>query len=467
MPCRTRRIPEGPPSRVPTWEEIARDHGRFLYTVAYRLTGNHDDAQDLVQEVLLRVRRGLATYQPGSLEGWLSRITTNAFLDEVRRRKRRPLEVVPELPEPALGVDADPDEVAGPEPAARGRPGRHPGACPSDFRAAVVLCDVVGLDYAEIADSPRRSRRAPSAAASTAAGPSCARRWPRDRRPSTLTSVLSAYLDGELAPGELASVQAHLDDCAGCRAEFEAEREVRDIVRGLPPVDPPFGFYERLLRSGLDDTGTAAAPFATAAGKPKRRFKFGLANLVATAAVWLLILGLANVNSGHGAVSPSVNNYVTAHASLVPGFGRDGGGVSADAAHEAQSHNVPDRLAGTYELVGVQDEGGTPQLVYSNGDMTLSMFLRPGELDASDLPASAEQVLVNGAPAWSVPTAGGDVVFVQRPGIVVVIVGQVPTDATSQVATQRADAAGRDRRRSGIGSSRRGGRCSQAFGLRG
>ena len=47
--------------QVPTWEEVARDHGRFLYTVAYRLTGNHEDAQDLVQEVLLRVQRGLAT----------------------------------------------------------------------------------------------------------------------------------------------------------------------------------------------------------------------------------------------------------------------------------------------------------------------------------------------------------------------------------------------------------------------
>jgi RNA polymerase sigma-70 factor (ECF subfamily) len=141
---------EGPPSRVPTWEEIARDHGRFLYTVAFRLTGNHDDAQDLVQEVLLRVRRGLATYQPGSLEGWLSRITTNAFLDEVRRRKRRPLEVVSDLPERTLGVDADPDETISrtrlPEDVQAALV-----ALPDDFRAAVVLCDVVGLDYAEIA----------------------------------------------------------------------------------------------------------------------------------------------------------------------------------------------------------------------------------------------------------------------------------------------------------------------------
>src|ERR1700680_4150430 len=69
---------------IPTWEDVARQYGRFIYSVAYRLTGNADDAQDLVQEVLLRVRRGLATYRPGSMEGWLSRITTNVFLDDVR-----------------------------------------------------------------------------------------------------------------------------------------------------------------------------------------------------------------------------------------------------------------------------------------------------------------------------------------------------------------------------------------------
>ena len=84
---------------VPTWEEVARTYGRFLYTVAYRLTGNADDARDVVQETLLRVRTGLRTYRPGSMEGWLSRIATNVFLDEMRRRKRRPLELLPEDPD--------------------------------------------------------------------------------------------------------------------------------------------------------------------------------------------------------------------------------------------------------------------------------------------------------------------------------------------------------------------------------
>jgi RNA polymerase sigma-70 factor (ECF subfamily) len=140
------------PDHPPSWEDIARNYGRFLYSVAYRLSGNHEDTQDLVQEVLLRVRRGLDTFQPGSVEGWLSRITTNVFLDEMRRRKRRPLQVVPELPEPWIGTDQDPEH----ELAMAGLPDDVQAALlklPVDFRAPVVLCDVVGLDYAEIGEA--------------------------------------------------------------------------------------------------------------------------------------------------------------------------------------------------------------------------------------------------------------------------------------------------------------------------
>ena len=136
-------------SGVPTWEEVARNHGRFLYTVAYRLTGNDDDAQDLVQEVLLRVRKGLGTYQPGNLEGWLSRIATNAFLDEVRRRRRRVVELLPEEPErvipPAPPADTAAEADTLPDDVHQALQSLSP-----DYRAAVVLCDVVGLSYEEI-----------------------------------------------------------------------------------------------------------------------------------------------------------------------------------------------------------------------------------------------------------------------------------------------------------------------------
>jgi RNA polymerase sigma-70 factor (ECF subfamily) len=137
---------------VPSWEEIARKHGRFLYNVAYRLTGKNDDAQDLVQEVLLRVRRGLESYRPGSMEGWLSRIATNAFLDEARRRRRRPVELLPEEPDrvmpPTVGADTSFEaEVLSEDIQAALR------RLPPEYRSAVVLSDVVGLSYQEISDA--------------------------------------------------------------------------------------------------------------------------------------------------------------------------------------------------------------------------------------------------------------------------------------------------------------------------
>lgn len=137
---------------VPSWEEVARKYGRFLYTVAYRLTGNDDDAKDLVQEVLLRVHRGLKSYRPGSMEGWLSRIATNAFLDDVRRRRRRPVELLPQEPDRvippadaadvALAAEVLPEDI---QEAVR--------RLPADYRATVVLSDVVGLSYQEISEA--------------------------------------------------------------------------------------------------------------------------------------------------------------------------------------------------------------------------------------------------------------------------------------------------------------------------
>jgi len=137
---------------VPTWEDVAQRYGRKIYNFAYRLTGNPDDAADLVQEVLLRVRKGLDGYEPGSFEGWLWRITRNAFLDGVRRKQRRPTSPLPEGDHDSLGASPSPDEVL-----AGVRLSDDIQAAllklPFEFREAVVLCDVVGLTYDEIADA--------------------------------------------------------------------------------------------------------------------------------------------------------------------------------------------------------------------------------------------------------------------------------------------------------------------------
>ncbi len=136
----------------PTWEDVAQRYGRKIYNFAYRLTGNPDDAADLVQEVLLRVRRGLSSYEPGSFDGWLWRITRNAFLDGVRKKQRRPESALPEGDHIMLGASPSPDEVL-----ASVRLSDDVQSAllklPYEFREAVVLCDVVGLTYDEIAQA--------------------------------------------------------------------------------------------------------------------------------------------------------------------------------------------------------------------------------------------------------------------------------------------------------------------------
>ena len=137
----------------PTWQEVVEQHSARVYRLAYRLTGNSYDAEDLTQEVFVRVFRSLSTYTPGTFEGWLHRITTNLFLDQVRRKKRIRFD--------ALAEDAD-ARMPGREPdPSRAYDDTHLDddvqaaldALPPDFRAAVVLCDIEGLTYEEIAEA--------------------------------------------------------------------------------------------------------------------------------------------------------------------------------------------------------------------------------------------------------------------------------------------------------------------------
>ncbi len=134
----------------PSWDDVVRNHSARVYRLAYRLTGNQHDAEDLTQEVFVRVFRSLASYTPGTFEGWLHRITTNLFLDLVRRRARIRFEALPEDAERLPGPDRGPAQAyddthfdADVQSAL--------DALPPDFRAAVVLCDLEGLSYEEIA----------------------------------------------------------------------------------------------------------------------------------------------------------------------------------------------------------------------------------------------------------------------------------------------------------------------------
>ena len=139
--------------------ETIRLHGDKAYNFAYRLTGNDDDAQDLVQEAFMRAYRSRERYDPSRpFESWLFKIMQNIFLDAVRRKEHE-ARVSLDSPAPGAasgwdellpGADADPaDEAASRERDALLQ--RALDALPIHYRSAVALCDVEEMSYEEIA----------------------------------------------------------------------------------------------------------------------------------------------------------------------------------------------------------------------------------------------------------------------------------------------------------------------------
>lgn len=134
---------------MPSWDELVRQHADRVYRLAYRLSGNQHDAEDLTQETFIRVFRSVQNYQPGTFEGWLHRITTNLFLDMVRRRGRIRMEALPEDYDRVPADEPNPEQIyhdsrLGPDLQAA------LDSLAPEFRAAVVLCDIEGLSYEEI-----------------------------------------------------------------------------------------------------------------------------------------------------------------------------------------------------------------------------------------------------------------------------------------------------------------------------
>src|SRR3954465_4759021 len=144
------------------FERQALVHTDSLYGAAYRLTRNPRDAEDLVQDSLLRAYRFWDSFeQDSNCKAWLLRIVTNTFINEYQRRKRsrEVLDAATSEQEATDGVlvHADAREKVSPEKAlihasVSDDVQRALDQLPDDFRTAVILCDMQGLSYKEIAD---------------------------------------------------------------------------------------------------------------------------------------------------------------------------------------------------------------------------------------------------------------------------------------------------------------------------
>ncbi len=127
---------------------LLRRHHPRIVAVCRRLTGNEADGNDAAQEALLSIVRGLPRYDARASFGtWAYRIATNAALDELRRRRRRP---TTSLDSPDTGWD--PPATGSVERAVDARMTVRAAlaALPDEFRSAVVLREIADLDYAEI-----------------------------------------------------------------------------------------------------------------------------------------------------------------------------------------------------------------------------------------------------------------------------------------------------------------------------
>ena len=131
-----------------------------VYNLCLRMLGSQQAAEDATQDAFLSAFRNIGRMKGSNIKSWLLRIASNACIDEIRRRRRQP-QLSLDTPAPDAGPERTldvPDTAAGPERLAlRGEQRDALQAellrLPPDQRLAVILCDIEGLSYEEIADS--------------------------------------------------------------------------------------------------------------------------------------------------------------------------------------------------------------------------------------------------------------------------------------------------------------------------
>jgi RNA polymerase sigma-70 factor (ECF subfamily) len=135
----------------------------MVFHTALRILGDEDLAEDAAQEAFISAFRSINTFRGGSFKAWLMRTVTNACYDELRRQKRRP--TTPLEPETNDGEEVDSprwlaDPSMTPDQKFEADELEHAiqhclDTLPTEFRTVVVLADIQGMDYAEVATAAR------------------------------------------------------------------------------------------------------------------------------------------------------------------------------------------------------------------------------------------------------------------------------------------------------------------------
>jgi RNA polymerase sigma-70 factor (ECF subfamily) len=139
------------------WEEIVTSFSRRIFNLAYRFTSSVEAAEDLTQEVFIRIYKTLDQYDPkqGDLSNWLMRLARNLIIDDYRHRQRNPQNTMADTVDDhsyhlrAVGTSAQ-KEMERRELCANVQEGID--KLPADLRTCVILRDIEELSYQEIVD---------------------------------------------------------------------------------------------------------------------------------------------------------------------------------------------------------------------------------------------------------------------------------------------------------------------------
>jgi RNA polymerase sigma-70 factor (ECF subfamily) len=140
------------------WEELVRQHTRQVYGLCFRFTNSAQEAQDLTQDVFLRVFKTIKTFRSaeGSFHTWLARVTRNLLIDHYRRTRQERVtdsieEQLPMLQETGVAAAARPDQALAGREASEILQATLQKLSP-DLREAVILRDLQEMEYREIAE---------------------------------------------------------------------------------------------------------------------------------------------------------------------------------------------------------------------------------------------------------------------------------------------------------------------------
>ena len=145
------------------FDQLVQKHHKQAYNVAYRMSGNHFDAEDLTQEAFIRAFRFFGQYKRDMpFEGWLYRIMSNAFIDRLRKK---PKANIRSLDQPIVGDNGEcypeiEDSKAGPEESLlslelENKIQNALKTMPDVFRLTVIFADIEGLSYEEVAEATK------------------------------------------------------------------------------------------------------------------------------------------------------------------------------------------------------------------------------------------------------------------------------------------------------------------------